>query len=385
MRLPEGARFIIDRLAEHGFRGDIVGGCVRDHLLGKEPNDYDITTSATPEEMQRIFSDMRMIGTGLKHGTLTVMYEGEPYEVTTYRLDGEYTDNRHPDSVSFTRDLTLDLSRRDFTINAMCYNPTYDVTDLFGGREDLDSRLIRAVGEPEVRFTEDALRILRALRFASVLDFSIDPATSRAIYKTAHLMKNVSRERILVEWTKLLTGVGAYRIINEYFDILKSVIPGITLARVPSAEAFMNEFPEVRELALFSSAEEYAAAMRELKSDNGRRLRGEAVLSLLERGIDSEDDVARLLVDGGVPVAHYAVSLYRLLGFGDKSATLASLLESDRSFALSTLAVNGDDIRSIGFVGRDIGRVLRKLLCATATGKVQNERAALLSLAEKMK
>ena len=385
MKLPEGARLIIDRLAEHGFRGDIVGGCVRDHLLGKEPNDYDITTSATPEEMQKIFADMRTIETGLKHGTLTVMHGGEPYEVTTYRLDGEYTDNRHPDSVSFTRELSEDLSRRDFTVNAMCYNPKHNVTDLFGGREDLEARLIRAVGDPEVRFTEDALRILRALRFASVLDFSIDPDTSRAIYKTAHLMKNVSRERILVEWTKLLTGKGAHRIITEYFDILATVIPHITRKDLADASAFLAESPTVRELSLFDSAEGYDEAMLELKSDNKRRNHGTATLALSDHPTATEVDIRLLLVAGGVEVARDVCALRRLRGLGDPTGLFDEVLSTDPCYKISGLAVRGDDISSLGFKGKAIGDTLARLLHEVALESVRNDREELLALAKTLK
>ena len=385
MKLPEGARLIIDRLAEHGFRGDIVGGCVRDHLLGKEPNDYDITTSATPEEMQEIFSDMRTIETGLKHGTLTVMHGGEPYEVTTYRLDGEYTDNRHPDSVSFTRELSEDLSRRDFTVNAMCYNPKHNVTDLFGGREDLEARLIRAVGDPEVRFTEDALRILRALRFASVLDFGIDPATSRAIYKTAHLMKNVSAERILVEWTKLLTGKGAYRIITEYFDILAGVIPHITKKYLTDEAAFLAESPTVRELSLFDSAAGYEEAMLKLRSDNKRRNHGTATLALADHPTETAVDIRLLLVAGGVEVSRDVCALRRLRGLGDPTGLFDEVLSTDPCYKISALAVRGDDISALGFRGKDIGDTLARLLHEIALGNVENDREALLALAKTLK
>ena len=180
MQLPEGARFILRTLSENGHEGYCVGGCVRDALLGLQPKDYDICTDASPEEMQRIFAGQRVIETGLKHGTLTVLYDGEPYEVTTYRVDGDYADHRHPDTVTFVRELSADLARRDFTVNAMAYNPERGLVDLFEGRKDLESRVIRCVGEAYRRFDEDALRILRALRFAAVYGFSIEEETANA-------------------------------------------------------------------------------------------------------------------------------------------------------------------------------------------------------------
>ena len=172
MHLPKNVQYIISRLNECGFRADVVGGCVRDFLLGKAPVDYDVTTNAEPEEMKRVFRKEKTIETGIKHGTLTVLISGEPYEITTYRIDGEYSDNRRPDSVSFSRELTEDLARRDFTVNAICYNEKDGYTDKFSGIDDIKKRIIRAVGDPRKRFSEDALRIMRAVRFSSVLGFA---------------------------------------------------------------------------------------------------------------------------------------------------------------------------------------------------------------------
>ena len=377
INLPSGALLIINRLRERGFRGDIVGGCVRDHLLGKEPHDYDITTSATPDEMKEIFSDMRTIETGIQHGTLTVMHEGEPYEVTTYRLDGEYSDNRHPDSVSFTRELKLDLSRRDFTVNAMCYSPTYGVTDYFGGIDDLKGRLIRAVGKAEQRFTEDSLRILRALRFAATLDFDIEEETSDAIFTCAHLMKNVSRERIMVEYTKLLGGIRAYGILSRYFDVIAGVIPNITLNNVKDETEFLRAAPTVRELALFNSADEYEAAMRELKSDNLRRNYGIKTLSLKDHKTETPDDIKLLLIAGGPDSARDVCALKRLRGEPDPKEMLDAVLESAPCYKISDLRVRGDDLSAIGFKGKEIGEMLSRLLVAAALGRVENDPEAL--------
>ena len=204
MYLPDGVKAIIDILGRHGHRADVVGGCVRDSLLGKEPYDYDVTTDATPDEMIDIFRDFRTVPTGIKHGTLTVLVDGTPYEITTYRRDGDYRDHRHPDSVTFTEKIADDLSRRDFTVNAMAYNPTDGLTDLFGGQADLKAHLIRAVGDPTRRFDEDALRILRAVRFSATLGFRIEEGTARAAHDGAHLLSFVSGERIYTEIKKLI-------------------------------------------------------------------------------------------------------------------------------------------------------------------------------------
>ena len=181
MRLPENVNYIISRLREYGYRADVVGGPVRDFLLGKVPSDYDLTTDATPDKVKEIFNSHRTVDVGIQHGTVALILDGEQYEITTYRVDGEYSDSRHPDSVAFTVDIAEDLRRRDFTMNAIAYNPTDGITDPYGGEEDVRARLIRAVGDPVTRFTEDALRILRGARFASVLGFTVDEETASAI------------------------------------------------------------------------------------------------------------------------------------------------------------------------------------------------------------
>ena len=196
MELPRTVSDLISRLENAGFSAYAVGGCVRDTLLSLEPNDWDLCTSARPEEMQEVFRGEHVVETGLKHGTLTVVINHVPYEITTFRTDGSYTDHRHPDSVTFVKEVAGDLARRDFTVNAMAYSPRDGLVDLLGGREDLSRRIIRCVGVPKERFEEDALRILRALRFASVYDFSVDPETEEALRLLAPTLKNVAAERI---------------------------------------------------------------------------------------------------------------------------------------------------------------------------------------------
>lgn len=202
MRIPKQVEWILLRLEEHGYEGYAVGGCVRDALLGREPEDWDITTSARPEEVRQVFA--RTIDTGLQHGTVTVVLDHTGYEITTYRIDGEYEDKRHPKEVSFTRDLKEDLKRRDFTINAMALSLGGELVDLFGGRDDLRAGVVRCVGNPAKRFSEDALRLLRAVRFAAQLDFTIEEQTKRALCEEAPKLSHVSRERVQAELTKTL-------------------------------------------------------------------------------------------------------------------------------------------------------------------------------------
>ena len=225
LTIPAGANFILRRLMENGFDAYVVGGCVRDSLLGLFPHDWDICTSARPEQLQAVFADCRVIETGLKHGTLTVLRDRIPYEVTTFRVDGGYTDHRHPDSVSFVSNVVDDLARRDFTVNAMAWNPLTGLVDAFHGQEDLRAGIIRAVGDPQTRFTEDALRILRALRFASVYGFRIDDATSQAAHDLRNTLTDVAAERIRVELAKLLCGQGAADILRAYPDVLFVLLP----------------------------------------------------------------------------------------------------------------------------------------------------------------
>jgi len=207
-----------------GFEAYIVGGCVRDSLLGTAPNDWDITTSAQPDEIKDCFQNYRTINTGLKHGTLTVLISGMPTEITTYRIDGRYSDNRRPDSVLFTDNLFHDLKRRDFTINALAYNDG-GIVDLFGGIKDIENKLIKCVGDPHERFNEDGLRILRALRFASVLNFRIEDNTSASVHENRKLLHNISKERISGEFNKLITGDNFYEIMKEYRDVIRVFIP----------------------------------------------------------------------------------------------------------------------------------------------------------------
>ena len=224
IQMPVNANRIIHTLQEAGHEAYIVGGCVRDAILGKEPGDWDITTSAKPEEVKALFR--RTIDTGIEHGTVTVMFDKEGYEITTYRVDGKYEDHRRPTSVTFTASLIEDMKRRDFTINAMAYNETEGVIDHFDGMGDLKRKMIRCVGEPKERFDEDALRILRALRFSAQLDFSIDEKTKEAIRNQAVYLKDISAERIHVELTKLLVSSHPERLRTAYeLGVTKIVLP----------------------------------------------------------------------------------------------------------------------------------------------------------------
>lgn len=225
--MPNGARYILRLLAAEGYEAYIVGGCVRDSLLNKKPNDWDICTSATPLEVCALMAEngIRVIETGLKHGTVTACAGIGSYEITTFRVDGEYSDNRRPDYVEFVDDIKEDLARRDFTVNAMAYSEWDGLVDPWGGYGDLCNGIIRCVGNPDDRFNEDGLRILRALRFASTYEFLIEPETAAAIHRNKELLKNISAERIQVELTKMLCGKGVLDILLEYSDVMAVIVP----------------------------------------------------------------------------------------------------------------------------------------------------------------
>lgn len=225
--LPPGVASLLARLEAAGHTAYVVGGCVRDSLLGLTPGDWDICTSAMPEQTQAIFADCRQVLTGIKHGTVTVLCGGKAYEITTYREDGDYLDHRHPQDVHFVPRVEGDLARRDFTVNAMAYNPGTGLVDCFGGRQDLADHVIRCVGEPSARFGEDALRVLRAVRFAAKLDFTIDPDTARAAETQCGSVQTVSPERIFAELDKLLAGPAAGRVLAEYGRILTGALPEV--------------------------------------------------------------------------------------------------------------------------------------------------------------
>lgn len=225
IKCPDYILKAIELLELNGYSAYAVGGCVRDSLLGKEPNDWDMTTSATPEQTIAAFKDFRTIPTGLKHGTVTVILGSHPIEITTMRVDGAYSDNRHPENVSFTKKIEEDLSRRDFTVNAMAYTPKVGLVDPYGGRDDLRRHIIRCVGNADIRFGEDALRILRAIRFACVLGFDIEKETSESVIRNRALLSNISSERIRTELIKLLCGKDIEKILTDYKEVIFEFIP----------------------------------------------------------------------------------------------------------------------------------------------------------------
>lgn len=388
--LPRDVEYIISSLEAAGYRADIVGGSVRDFLLGKAPGDYDITTSALPDEVKEVFSTERTIDTGIKHGTVTLILDSVPYEITTYRFDGEYDDSRHPSSVSFTRRIEDDLMRRDFTVNAMAYSTRHGLTDLYGGRGDIDARLIRAVGDADTRFREDALRILRALRFAATLGFDIEENTADAVIRNAYRLSKVSAERIYVEWRKLLFGASAYRIILDFSSVIVEIIPELSSLALPDESRFERATYLSRMFSLFALSCEnpsssFESAMRRLRVDNATRIMGMTVLSSLGKfDLKTDKGIVYALKEIGELAVRELIELEMLLGYDARSASerLDAILSAGTPYRISDLKINGNDLLAIGAQGREIGDILNLLLDEVIEGRIQNEPDELTAAAK---
>lgn len=388
IELTNAVLHAIQTLNDAGYEAYAVGGCIRDALLGKEPTDWDITTSATPDEITAAFSTYRTIDTGAQHGTVTVILDDTSLEITTYRIDGDYTDGRHPDSVSFTRSLTEDLRRRDFTINAMAYHPSVGLVDLHGGQMDLRAGLIRCIGEPERRFEEDALRILRALRFASVLGFAIQPETSEALRRLSPTLTRVAAERIYGEWLKLLCGQDAVRIVDEYADVLRVFLPEITQLNNTELIGKVSGTSHARICALFYCANVPTTVaehiLRRLHVDFQTIRRVIMLLDSRSHAVTNDADLLRLLNRLGEDV----IFDYLMLAEADQSIfdRVQQLLDNNTCYKISMLAIDGNDIIETGIpAGPDVGKRLLDLLDAVIEGFCSNNREDLLKYLNKMK
>lgn len=430
--LPSYALTAINTLEEAGFEAFVVGGSVRDMLMGKEINDIDIATDALPDETRNTFNAYRTIDTGIKHGTLTVLIDGSPVEITTYRIDKGYTDGRHPDSVDFTRSLREDLARRDFTVNAIAYNPKTGIIDPFEGEYDIKNMIMRCVGDAEKRFTEDSLRILRGLRFSSVLGFTLEADTMRAAIECRHLLKNVSAERIYAELSKMLCGKDIRRVLLTYPEIFEEILPELrgmngfdqknfhhiydVWAHTAAVTASIEPTPYLRFAALLhdcgkpdcfsldsegvghfykharKSTDKAEAALTRLKSDNFTKSRVTSLIKLHDTPIEPEASVIKKKLNKyGEELFFDLIKLQRADNMGQSpafrhrqetynkiEAVAREIIESQQCFSLKDLAVKGDDIAALGLRGRDIGTALKKLLNAVIDGKAENTKDSLL-------
>ena len=395
--LPKNVENIIGSLEEHGFEGFAVGGCVRDSLLKKTPKDWDITTDALPVDMKKIFK--KTFDTGIAHGTVTVLMDGVGYELTTYRIDGNYSDGRHPDSVSFSKNLSEDLCRRDFTINAMAYSNKKGIVDLFDGRKDLQNGIIRAVGDAKKRFDEDALRMLRAVRFAAQLGFKIDDDTFEAIKEKAKLLSKVSKERIFVELNKSLCGDFAQNIKMVYTSGLYKYI-GKEFAKLDKSiyDFYPRKFHNKKHMywaAFLENIENVEAVKKilfELKSDNATRNNTYLLVKELKNPLPSSDEDIRWSLHriGGNLFCDYIEILKsdkKNVNILDKIDNIDNryslILKENHAYEISMLDITGKDLMDIGISkGPKIGEVLEFLLKKVIENPLNNEKSSLLRLAK---
>ena len=439
MNLPADVSKIINILESNGHEAYAVGGCVRDCILGKIPHDWDITTSALPEQVKALFE--RTFDTGIEHGTVTVLLHGEGYEVTTYRVDGKYEDGRHPKEVTFTASLEEDLKRRDFTINAMAYNDTRGLVDLFGGEQDLQNGIIKAVGNPTERFTEDALRMLRALRFSAQLGFEIEPATYDAIKTLAPTLDRISAERIQVELVKLITSEHPERMRNVYETGLTGVFFPEFNAMMECKQNNMHHMYTVGEHAIVTmqncpadkvlrltmllhdvakpvckttddegvdhfkmhpmkGAEMAKAILRRLKFDNDTT---DAVCNLVKNHDDRPEinprNVRRLIIRVGKDNFENLLAVKRADTYGqslqnreEKFAYIDSLeemyhqiLEQEDCLSIKDLKINGKDLIGMGVPqGQKIGQILKTVFDEVVDQPDLNDREYLLNRVKDM-
>ena len=389
IKYPDFVGDVLSVLEENGHEGYIVGGSLRDMILGREPNDFDVTTSALPEKVCEMFraAGCAVIETGIKHGTVTVMCGKEPVEVTTFRFDGEYKDSRHPEKVTFTRNIADDLSRRDFTVNAIAYNPHKGIIDLFGGESDIEKRVIRCVGDPEKRFGEDALRILRAFRFVSKLDFEIDRETLCGTEKMRFGLQKVSRERIFAEIAGLLTGKSAGKALELMMatGVLPVIFEGYE--RLPSKIDRLSPILSLRLAALFWDApvDLRGEWINSLKMSNELKAQVQKLLETRNvRPKISLYGARRFLVRYG-ELSSAALELLSLADFAlsDFEPLLREAENEDFPRSIKELAVNGSDLISAGFkAGQEIGDLLEELFDYVLRDPSLDRKEKLLEMAK---
>lgn len=442
MKIESNCRYILSALEKAGFSAYIVGGCVRDMLMGIPMHDYDITTNALPEQIIGVFSNQKVIPTGIKHGTVTVLHNDVPFEITTFRIDGEYTDSRRPDSVVFTNSLREDLARRDFTINAIAMDLNGNIYDYFGGESDIKNKIIRCVGNPEERFTEDALRILRAVRFSSVLGFTIEENTSKAIHALKNRLDNISAERISVELVKLLGGINALSVLMEYRDIIGQIIPELIpafdhdqhspyhkydvyehIVRAVNAVPMGIDGENILRLTMLLhdvgkpdayrldengrghfkghakiGAKKARDILQRLKFDNRTINTAYEIILRHSDDIETEKHIKRIInqigLDGFLMLieakkADNSAKHTFVLAENDEFDVLADtarrLVAEDSCTSIQQLAVNGNDLISLGYSGKNIGICLNSLLELVIDEKLKNDRDTLLNYAQELK
>ena len=369
LKIPENISLAIDRLTQNGYEAYIVGGCVRDALLGITPSDFDITTSAKPEEIISLFE--KTIPTGIAHGTVTVMIDNEPIEITTFRTEGTYTDSRHPENVEFVTNLKEDLSRRDFTVNALAFNEKSGLVDLFGGIADLEKKILKAVGDPKERFKEDALRIFRLFRFSSQLGFSIEKNTLNAALELKNGLIKISRERIFLELKKAICGKNP-----------KAILPlrnsgALAFLGIEKTPKFYEKTknPDLRLFAFLKDTKDPIKVLKEFKASNREIDRLNKLLKLSSLEINTKEEIknALFLTD--------EASVRSYFEYNDKDPKpLNEIIENNEPYLISHLDISGDDLKALGFENREIGNRLEFLRQEVIKTPKNNKKEILISL-----
>ncbi|MGB4439842.1 MAG: CCA tRNA nucleotidyltransferase [Sedimentibacter sp.] len=399
INMPNEVEEALNILNSNGFEAYIVGGCVRDSILGAVPSDWDITTSAKPDEISCCFKEYRTIDTGLKHGTVTVVINHMQLEITTYRIDGKYSDNRRPDTVLFTNKISMDLMRRDFTVNALAYN-NGGIVDLFGGISDIANKIIRCVGNPDERFNEDGLRILRAIRFASVLGFNIEENTSKSIHENKNLLKNISLERINNEFCKLLMGKNFNKIMVEYKDAIEVFLPETSKLSKEvwnyklNAMAFAPDDLNNQLAVLLHQVDEVENILIRLKNDNATIKKVKLLTSNIDEKIlpntitvkkwlnkIGQENLKQLLdVKKAVLKSFDAANKIEMENLLKIEILMNDVVVNNQCYSLKTLAVNGQDLIEAGVAeGKQIGVILNEVLNKVIEEKLENQKSILIN------
>lgn len=395
--IPENVTKAIDRLSVYGFFSYVVGGAVRDLILGKTPTDWDLTTNAKPNEILDVFKDFTTIETGMAHGTVTVLMDkeksgGSILEITTFRKDGEYDDHRRPTSVTFSDTIEEDLSRRDFTINSLAYNPKTGVIDIFDGINDIHKKIIATVGNAEKRFDEDALRMIRGIRFSSTLGFQIEASTKKQIHLQKDLLNFVAKERILVELKKIILGDNVVNIINEYQDVFFVVIPQLSIS--PNDIIFLDLLPKIfplRMAVILQNSFIYRDILDQLKLDNATKNFILWLISMKNQEVNwDEISLKRLLSTNEVD---YVESLIYFKNFQKKDtansvddalAILNKIVTEQQCYRLKDLAIGGQDLMEIGIpADKNLGKILLALLNLVIEGE-ENSPTNLKNMAKEI-
>jgi tRNA nucleotidyltransferase (CCA-adding enzyme) len=382
--MPSIPRQVVERLEQAGFEAFAVGGCVRDTLLSLQPGDFDITTSAKPFEVEAVFQNEKVILTGAQHGTITVLIQGNPVEITTYRIDGDYTDSRHPNEVTFTSSLYEDLKRRDFTVNAMVWHPHLGIADYFNGAEDLKNGILRTVGDPLQRFSEDALRILRGLRFAATYPLTLHPDTEKAAFSLADTLLAVSKERIKTELEKLLLGDFAGQVLSRYSGIFKEILPQVfdgEITHLPLLSSLPKDPVTRLAFLLWETGETATDILSHNRWDNETVRQVNRLVSCKEMLLPlTKPALCRMLATLGEADSRRFIAIQSVFSSKWKNVDLAltNVLQQNPCYTLKQLAVTGEHLLALGYEGKEIGQALQRLLDAVIDGKCVNETASLL-------